>query len=76
MSPPKVTQKEKTSINIRFPDGLVDLIDLDIETGRCHSNRADWVSCAIHFYLAYRTMYNQQLLDYKDQARGGGPNQL
>lgn len=41
---------------LRVPVGIVELIDSDITTNREHSNRSEWILCAIHMYLEARKL--------------------
>lgn len=41
---------------LRVPVGIVEMIDSDITTNREHSNRSEWILCAIHMYLDARKL--------------------
>jgi len=48
--------KERTTnqINIKCPEGIIELIDEDVTLSKEYRNRSEWLLAAIRFYLDHR----------------------
>ena len=50
-----MSDKKSGQINTRFPEGLLELIDRDIDNSDEFRNRSDWLLAAARHYSEYRT---------------------
>lgn len=59
-----VNENRTSHVGLRCPDGLLEMIDKDVEESNEFTSRSDWIVCAIREYLRVR------------KISGGGGNQI
>ncbi|MDY0237008.1 MAG: hypothetical protein RBR71_13365 [Gudongella sp.] len=54
--------KDKTTsqINFKCPEGLIKIIDQDVEESEEFRNRSEWIIAAARFYTDHRTMIKSE----------------